>query len=66
MVGKIVSIENHGTIIMVWVENEDGVYPIYFDHRPFSNMWEAEGGDIVGRQVEYDNSGEEDTMKFLD
>lgn len=54
MQGTITKVENHGTIIMVWVENEEESIPVYFDHRPFFNMAESEGGDILNREVEYD------------
>ena len=66
MVGKVFHIENHGTIVIVWIKNEEGRHPIYFDHRPFANLSEAEDGNIIGREVEYDTSGEENILKFLD
>jgi hypothetical protein len=64
MQGIITKVENHGTIIIVWIENEEDSIPIYFDHRPFGHMAEAEGGDIINRQVEYD--AETKAIEFLD
>ena len=64
MQGTITKVEDHGSIVMVWVENEEDSIPIYFDHRPFYNMAEAEGGDILNRQVEYDD--ETKFFEFLD
>lgn len=54
MQGTITKVENHGTIVMVWIENKENSIPVYFDHRPFHNMVEAEGRDILNREVEYD------------
>lgn len=66
--GKVVSIEDHGTIVIVFVAPTDGrlEFPVYFDHRPFSHMYEARGGHdgIIGKDVvaEMGNG----TLQFVD
>jgi len=63
MVGTVGKIEDHGSVVIVWVESDERILPVYFDHRPFKNLWEAEDGDIVGREVEYDE--ENNSFEFL-
>ena len=48
MIGTVGKIEDHDSIVIVWVESDERILPVYFDHRPFKNLWEAEDGDIVG------------------
>lgn len=67
MNGVISSVENHGSIIIVWLDLEDGgSQSVYMDHRPFSWLLEGEGaeavGDLIGRPV-YFNAG---AIEFLD
>ncbi len=66
MHGTISSIENHGSIIVVWLELEDGqTEPVYMDHRPFSWLLEGEGcepDDLIGRTVYFDG----ESVNFLD
>lgn len=62
MTGNVVAIRNHGTIVELIL---DTGAPIYFDHRPFGHLYEAEQGNIVGRHVtvEVDGDGEQ-TVSF--
>lgn len=42
--GKVSSVVDHGTIVQLMVEKDDGgVYPVNFDHRMFFNMVENLG-----------------------
>ena len=63
MSSPIVAIRSHGTIVEVILA--DG-RPVYFDRRPFENLWEAEGGDLIGRQVEVHGDFGEQTVEFVD
>jgi len=47
--GTINRIEDHGTIVVVFIDST----PVYFDHTPFRWLIEAEG-DLVGRTANYD------------
>lgn len=65
--GSIRSVEDHGSIVIIWIDPEDGrSEPVYIDHRVFGWIVEGEGiravGDLIGRPVSY--SGE--TIEFLD
>jgi hypothetical protein len=61
--GTIRSIEDHGTIITLWIEDDTGrSRPVSFDHRPFRWMARVEGGDLVGRRIASDGA----TIEFLD
>lgn len=36
MSGTISSVENHGSVVILWIELEDGTSePVYMDHRAF-------------------------------
>ena len=56
--GTITSIDNHGTIVLVVVEREEGrEATISFDHSPFRSMLEGEGvepDELIGREVAYE------------
>jgi hypothetical protein len=67
MNGTISSIENHGSIVVVWLGLADGrAVPVYFDRRAFLTMAEAEGAaspdDLIGRPACFDGHG----IEFLD
>lgn len=67
MHGTISSIENHGSIVIVWLDLEDGrSRPAYMDHRAFGWLVEGEGVEKVteleGRSVLFDGQ----TIEFLD
>lgn len=67
MNGTISSIEGHGSIVIIWIDPEDGeMRPAYMDHRAFGWLVEGEGietiGDLIGRPVSY--SGE--AIELLD
>lgn len=57
--GKIVEIENAGTIVLVYLKLRNRrVVLVPFDHSPFRWMLEAEGcgaSDLIGRRAEYQN-----------
>jgi len=58
MTGTITHFRNHGTIISVWIESDEGgTSPVYFDHSPFHWLLEGEQctpADLIGRHVYYD------------
>ena len=62
--GTISRIEDHGTIVLLVVEQEDGQeVTIPFDHSPFRWMLEGEGvesKELIGREDSYDG----DVMSF--
>jgi hypothetical protein len=67
MTGKISSVENHGSIVIIWLGLDDDTRePIYMEHRAFAWMAEAEvietAGDLVGRPVCYDG----ESIHFID
>ncbi len=68
MHGVIQQIENHGTIVQVWIETDDHrLLPVNFDHRPFWHMVEARGPhNILGFGATFDESGEQPTLSFDD
>ena len=52
--GKMTRIEDHGTIVVAWLE-EDGIESIvYFDHRQFQNLIDAYGDTITEEEFVYD------------
>ncbi len=78
MHGTITSVENHGTIVSVWVtadKVEPGKRPftiVHFDHRMFQHLVDARGvtklDDLVGQGVTYEDEGgaESPTLAFDD
>ena len=57
MTGVIDTIEDHGTIVIVWLRSGTQAKPVYFDHRPFQHMLQAENtsaADLIGRPARYD------------
>ena len=43
MKGRIIGIEDHGTIVQVWIATEDNrEIPVNFDHRMFQAFYENE------------------------
>ena len=67
MEGTISSVEDHGSIVIVWLDLEDGgSEPVYMDHRAFGWLVEGEGiespDDLIGRPVFYNG----ETIEFLD
>jgi len=58
----ITGIQNHGTIVTVWMGDEPGqmVTPVHFDHRAFTWMVEDQPGgiqDLVHRPAVVDPDG---------
>lgn len=66
MEGTISSVENHGSIVVVWIDLEDGTTePVYFEARPFGWLLDGEGcgpDDLISRPVCCDG----ETIEFLD
>ncbi len=66
MSGVISSIENHGSIVIVWLDVEGAEHPVYMDHRAFGWLIEGEGIESVteleGRSVSFNG----ETIEFLD
>lgn len=63
--GSITAVRNHGTIVELVLDSGD---PVYFDHRRFQHLWEAEGGNLQGRPVELVRDADWDSpvLLFLD
>jgi hypothetical protein len=65
MTGTISNIEDFGSIVVVWLSTGSQDYPVYFDHRPFQHLLEAEGTtatELVGRPARIDG----ETLTFQD
>jgi hypothetical protein len=67
MNGTISGIEDHGSIVILWLDLDDGrTRPVYFDRRPFAWMLEGEAAespdDLIGREVCFNG----DVIEFLD
>jgi hypothetical protein len=67
MEGVISGFEDHGSIVILWLDLDDGTSePVYMDHRSFGWMVEGEGvqspDDLIGRPVFYNG----ETIEFLD
>jgi len=53
--GAIVAVEDHGTIGILWVEDEEAVeHPVYLDHRCLEAIVDDYGVDLLGQQVSYE------------
>jgi len=70
VVGKVTHVEDHGTIVIMWVKTRRRKRPLMtvnFDHRMFRNMWEQEGGVIEGRKVQvFGTEFADQRVEFLD
>lgn len=66
LTGTISSVENHGTIVTVWLKTKLGQeYPVHFDHRPFQHLLEAENCTaeaLVGHRASFSDG----TLSFRD
>ena len=66
MNGTISSVENHGSIVIVWLDVDGASQPVYMDHRAFGWLAEGEGikhvSELEGRPVCFDG----DRIEFLD
>lgn len=56
---------DHGTIVIVYIVEDGRVTPVYFDHRMFWNMAEAEDYRIVGREVVLHEEEDGQRIEFL-
>ena len=61
MRGVVCAIRDEGTIVLLHCQGER-FFTVPFDHRPFRQMWDAEGGDVVGREIEYEDA----TVRFTE
>ncbi len=76
MTGRTFAVEDHGTIVQLWVRctrepNDTDTYevPVNFDHRMFWNMVRDRGVErILHQDVELEFSGEPmgPTLRFFD
>lgn len=66
--GKVSSVVDHGTIVQLMVEKDDGgVSPVNFDHRMFYNMWEDLGRvNLKGQKVIVHGEPFEQWLEFPD
>ncbi len=67
MIGIIGGVEDHGSIVVVWLNLDDATRkPVYMDHRAFGWMVEGEGietiGELEGRSVRFDGQ----TIEFVE
>jgi hypothetical protein len=65
--GTISSVEDHGSIVIVWLDMGAGrSQPVYMDHRSFGWMLDGEGietpDDLIGRPILYNG----EAIEFLD
>ena len=64
--GAIIGIRDCGTVVLVFVGNEEGgVAPVQFDHRSFRSLLDGGGCgsvDLIGRSVSLDGG----TMTICD
>ncbi|MGI5818097.1 MAG: hypothetical protein ACOX9R_08360 [Armatimonadota bacterium] len=61
MRGVVCAIRDEGTVVLLHCQGER-FFIVPFDHRAFRQMWEAEGGEVVGREVVY----EHETVRFME
>jgi hypothetical protein len=57
MTGIITTIEDCGTLVVVWLSSGTQAKPVHFDHRPFQHMLQAENtsaADLIGRPAKFD------------
>jgi len=67
--GRIVAVEDHGTIVTVLLRRRRGrSMVIHFDHRPFWNWFEATGlafpRDLIGKHLEVAEDGKRVGLPF--
>ncbi len=67
MSGTISSVDDHGSIVILWLDLEGGRSElVYLDYRAFGWLAEGEGvespDDLIGRPVVYNG----ETIEFLD
>ena len=58
MSGTISNIDNHGSIVVVWLKTPQQISPVYFDHRPFRHLLDGENcnaADLIGRAASYED-----------
>ena len=61
MRGKIINCIDHGSIVQVLLETEQGIRSIVMEHRCFWNIIEVEK-NIIGKEIAYDE--EDETLSF--
>jgi len=68
MVTRIVEVVDHGSVVRVVVEGDrpQSTKSIYFDARPFWQMYEMEKGNVIGRVIEYRPDIDPPCVTFLD
>jgi hypothetical protein len=67
MQGTISSVENHGTIVIVWIDVQNGgSHPVYMDRRAFGWLIDGEGVEHVSELVDRPVCFNGETIEFLD
>ena len=51
--GRIARIEDHGTIVVAWLNDEGTESPVYFDHRQFQNLVDSYGETLTEEEFVY-------------
>lgn len=51
--GMVASINNHGSLVQLVLDDRSSVF---LDWRMFQNLYQAEGGDVLGRHITFDGS----------
>jgi hypothetical protein len=52
--GKMTRIEDHGTIVVAWLEENGTESIVYFDHSQFQNLIDAYGDTLMEEEFIYD------------
>ena len=51
--GKISRIEDHGTVVIAWLEENGKESPVYFDHRQFQTLVNNYGENLEEEEFVY-------------
>ena len=63
--GTIGGVRDYGSVVLVFLDQDDRVIPVVFDQQPFQSLLTAEGctaGELVGRRATLDGN----TLQFLE
>ena len=65
MKGQIIGIEDHGTIVQVWITTEDiREVPVNFDHRMFRSFYE-DNKPLTGKTIDYHADQDSPTVEII-
>ncbi len=65
MIGTIVGVIDHGTIVQMRIRTSEGHEAVNFDHRCFWNFYGAQGGKLLGLKVEVTGEPGEQVIEVL-